>query len=137
MVKALVIDDEPATTELLRLILTPHGFDVTSAHSGEEGIRLAREKAPDVIILDLMMPGMNGWDVCRTLRTFYQSPILVLSALDSPGHVAAALDAGADDYLVKPASSGLLIARLNMLLRRANGKAAPGPAQISTRPVSS
>lgn len=137
MVKALVIDDEPATTELLRLILTPHGFEVTSAHSGEEGIRLAREKAPDVIILDLMMPRMNGWEVCRTLRTFYQSPILVLSALDSPGHVAAALDAGADDYLVKPASSGLLIARLNMLLRRANGKAAPGPAQVSTRPVSS
>jgi DNA-binding response OmpR family regulator len=69
-----------------------------------------------------MMPGMDGWQVCGQLRTFSQIPILVLSALDNPGNVAAALDAGADDYLVKPASSGLLIARINMLTRRPHGK---------------
>lgn len=136
MSKVLVIDDDPATTELLKLILAPHGFEVFSAHSGEEGIRLAREKSPDVIILDLMMPGMDGWEVCRRLRTFCQTPILVLSALDAPGHVAAALDAGADDYLVKPASSGLLVARLNVLIRRAAGKAVPAAVKASTQPAS-
>lgn len=135
MSKVLVIDDDPATTELLKLILTPHGFEVFPAHSGEEGIRLTRERTPDVIILDLMMPGMDGWEVCRRLRDFCQTPILVLSALDTPGHVAAALDAGADDYLVKPASSGLLVARLNVLIRRAAGKPASAAAKISTQPI--
>jgi DNA-binding response OmpR family regulator len=136
MKKILVIDDDPATTELLKLILTPHGFEVFSAHSGEEGIQLTHDKSPDVIILDLMMPGMDGWEVCRRLRAFCQTPILVLSALDAPGQVAAALDAGADDYLVKPASSGLLVARLNMLIRRAAGKPSPATAKISTQPAS-
>ena len=116
--KVLAIDDDPAMSELLTLLLVTHGFSVLTANSGEDGIKITREESPDVIILDLMMPGMDGWQVCNQIRTFSTVPILVFSALDSPGIVASALDAGADDYLVKPISSGVLIAHLNKLTRR-------------------
>jgi DNA-binding response OmpR family regulator len=119
MVKVLTIDDDPAMTELLTLLLKTHGLDPYIANSGEEGLRLTREVSPDVIVLDLMMPGMDGWQVCTQIRSFSKVPILILSALDSPGMVASALDAGADDYLVKPVPSGVLIAHLNNLTRRA------------------
>ena len=119
MFKVLTIDDDPAMTELLTLLLQSHGLDAYMANSGEKGIQLVHEISPDVIILDLMMPGMDGWQVCTNIRTFSNVPILILSALDNPGIVASALDAGADDYLVKPVPSGVLIAHLNKLTRRA------------------
>ena len=122
MLKILTIDDDPAMTELLTLFLKMHGHDAYMANSGEEGIRLVHKISPDVVILDLMMPDMDGWQVCSELRSFSDVPILVLSALDSPGMVASALDAGADDYLVKPVPSGVLIAHLNTLTRRADPK---------------
>jgi DNA-binding response OmpR family regulator len=118
--KVLTIDDDPAMTELLALLLKTHGFDVLSANIGEDGVAIARKDSPDVIILDLMMAGLDGWQVCTQIRTFSNVPILVFSALDSPGMVAGALDAGADDYLVKPVPSGVLIAHLNTLTRRTN-----------------
>ena len=117
-VKILVIDDDPAMTELLDLLLKPRGFRVATSNTGEEGVQLVHQFRPDVIILDLMMPGMDGWKVCQAVRTFSQVPILILSALDGPGLVASALDAGADDYLVKPVPSGVLVAHLNNLTRR-------------------
>jgi DNA-binding response OmpR family regulator len=96
---------------------------------------LTRKESPDVIILDLMMPGMDGWQVCKQIRSFSTVPIVVFSALDSPGIVASALDAGADDYLVKPVPSGVLISHLNTLTRRTemnNGnKFIPKTAPIS------
>jgi DNA-binding response OmpR family regulator len=116
--KVLTIDDDPALTELLTLLLKTRGLDAYMANSGEDGIKLIREVSPDVVILDLMMPGMDGWQVCTEVRSFSDVPILILSALDSPGMVASALDAGADDYLVKPVPSGVLIAHLNTLTRR-------------------
>jgi two-component system response regulator MtrA len=116
--KVLAIDDDPAMTELLTLLLRTHGFNVLTANSGEDGVAITRKESPDVIILDLMMPGMDGWQVCNQIRTFSTVPILVFSALDSPGMVASALDSGADDYLVKPVPSGVLIAHLNKLTRR-------------------
>ena len=116
--KILAIDDDPAMTDLLTLLLKTHGFSVLTANTGEEGVAISRKETPDVIILDLMMPGMDGWQVCNQIRTFSKVPILVFSALDSPGMVASALDAGADDYLVKPVPSGVLIAHLNKLTRR-------------------
>jgi DNA-binding response OmpR family regulator len=123
MYKVLTIDDDPAMTELLTLLLKMHGIDAYMANNGEEGIRLMRKISPDIIILDLMMPGMDGWQVCEKIRSFSDIPILILSALDNPGMVASALDAGADDYLVKPVPSGVLIAHLNTLTRRtATGK---------------
>ncbi len=117
--KVLAIDDDIALTELLALLLGTHGFEVRAATSGEEGLRLVREWQPDVVLLDLMMPGMDGWEVCTRIRAFSQVPIIVLSALDSPGFVARALDSGADDYLTKPVPSNLLVAHINKLLRRA------------------
>jgi DNA-binding response OmpR family regulator len=118
MLKVLAIDDDPAMTELLALLLKTHSLDVYMANTGEEGIKLTHENSPDVIILDLMMPGMDGWQVCKQVRSFSNVPILILSALDSPGMVASALDAGADDYLVKPVPVGVLVAHLNTLTRR-------------------
>ena len=116
----LAIDDDPAMTELLTLLLKTHGFNVFTANTGEEGVAMTRKECPDVIILDLMMPSMDGWQVCSQIRKFSNVPILVFSALDNPGIVASALDAGADDYLVKPVPSGVLVAHLNKLTRRAD-----------------
>jgi DNA-binding response OmpR family regulator len=117
--KILVIDDDPAMTELLKLLLQTAATNIYTANTGADGIHLARGIEPDVVILDLMMPEMDGWQVCKTIRESKTVPILVLSALDSPGMVAKALDAGADDYLIKPVASGVLIAHINTLVRRA------------------
>jgi two-component system response regulator MtrA len=121
-IKVLAIDDDPAITELLTLLLRSHAFDVITANSGEEGVALAHSQSPDIIILDLMMPGMDGWQVCSAIRSFSKLPIIILSALDNPGMVASALDAGADDYLIKPVPSGVLVAHINNLARRANAE---------------
>ncbi len=107
-------------TELLTMLLKTHGFDVVTANNGTEGIKLIRDSQPNVVVLDLMMPGMDGWQVCTSVRKFSNVPILIFSALDSPGMVASALDAGADDYLVKPVPSGVLIAHVNKLTRRSD-----------------
>ena len=117
-VKILVIDDDEGMTELLSLLLAPASSEIITANSGQEGIELAKKHAPDIIILDLMMPQMSGWVVCKQIREFSDIPILILSAMDAPGMVAQALDFGADDYLIKPVSSGTLIAHLNKLVRR-------------------
>ena len=137
----LTIDDDNAITELLAMLLRTHGFEVVTANTGEEGIQAIRKKTPHVVILDLMMPGMDGWQVCKQVRTFSNVPIVILSALDDPTLIASALDAGADDYLVKPVSSGILVAHLNRLIRR-TGDIGGLPAQITserskTHPVAS
>lgn len=116
--KILVIDDDPAMTELLSLVLAPTKAQIITSNSGEEGLRLASEINPDIILLDLMMPNMDGWQVTENIRKFSSTPILILSVLDNPGLVAKALDKGADDYLVKPVPSGILIAHINNLTRR-------------------
>lgn len=128
--KILVIDDDPAMTDLLKLLLEPSLSNVYTANTGPEGIRLVRSENPDIIILDLMMPDMNGWQVCNIVREFSKVPILILSALDSPGLVAAALDSGADDYLIKPVPSSVLIAHINKLVRRT--RLAPGYIPLTT-----
>jgi DNA-binding response OmpR family regulator len=121
--KVLIIDDDPDMIELIKLILTPTMYEVWSALAGQAGIALAMEAAPDIIILDLLLPAMEGWEVCRNIRCFSRVPILILSALDNPGKVAQALDAGADDFLIKPVTSRVLIAHLNNLFRRSQIKA--------------
>ncbi len=117
-IKILVIDDDEDTTDLLELFLSPATSTVLVAHSGKDGIELAKKHSPDLIILDLLMPVMTGWQVCKAVREFSEAPILILSAVDSPDIIAQALDLGADDYLIKPVSSSSLIARLNKLMRR-------------------
>jgi two-component system, OmpR family, response regulator len=136
--KVLTVDDDPALTELLTLLLRSRGHDAHMANTGQDGIKMIRDLSPDVVILDLMMPGMDGWHVCTEVRKFSDVPILILSALDSPGMVASALDAGADDYLVKPVPSGVLMAHLNNLTRRRTAAAAKQskPVLVQTSPLS-
>jgi DNA-binding response OmpR family regulator len=112
-------------TEMLRLILEPNAFDVLVSHSGPDGIEAARSTDPEVIILDLAMPDMDGWEVCKAVRSFSTAPILVLSAISNPGMVARALDEGADDFLLKPMTSSVLIAHLKRLVWRARGGQPP------------
>lgn len=116
--KILVIDDDPAMTDLLKLILVTTDAEVLTANSGVEGLRKIKEFSPSIVILDLMMPDMDGWQITAEIRTFSAVPILILSVIDNPGLVARALDAGADDYLIKPAARNILIAHINNLTRR-------------------
>lgn len=118
--KILVIDDDVAMTDLVELLLEPASVDVIKTNSAQEGLILAKEDAPEMIILDLMMPDMDGWQMCKQIREFSQVPILIISALDSPGLVAKALDLGADDFLVKPITRAMLIAHVNKMARRNN-----------------
>ncbi len=116
--KILVIDDDPAMTELLSLVLAPTKAQILTSNSGEEGLRLVKEQDPDIVLLDLMMPKMDGWQVTENIRSISSVPILILSVMDNPGLVARALDKGADDYLVKPVPTSILIAHINNLTRR-------------------
>ncbi len=116
--QVLIIDDDPAITELLSTILKPHGYESLVANGGKEGLRMLKDYSTRLVILDLMMPDMDGWQVCKAAREFTSVPILVLSALDEPAIVASILDLGADDFLVKPVPSSVLVAHLNKLARR-------------------
>jgi two-component system KDP operon response regulator KdpE len=98
----LVIDDEPQILRAIRTILMEKQFKVTTANRGEEGLTLAAANKPDVVILDLGLPDMDGVEVCSRLREWTQCPIIILSVRDSERDKVAALDAGADDYLTKP-----------------------------------
>lgn len=117
----LVIDDDIAITELMSMLLKTHGFDVITTNTGAEGINLAKTKNPGVVLLDLMMPDVDGWQVCKAIRKFNNVPILILSAINDPRMVASVLDAGADDFLVKPVPSGVLVAHIRKMVRRNTG----------------
>ncbi len=118
--KILTIDDDPAMTDLIGLLLRSYGLEVIVANDGERGLELARTQNPDLIMLDLTMPGVDGWQICKTIRDQSKVPIIILSALDDPTVISTALDAGADDYMVKPVPSSVLIAHINNLTRRAH-----------------
>jgi DNA-binding response OmpR family regulator len=116
--KVLSIDDDPDMTKLLSLLLDGYGLEVISANVGRLGLELAHSEKPDVIVLDLMMPGLNdGWALCKAIRSFSRVPIIILSALDDPASIAAGLDAGADDYLVKPVPGNVLVACIHKFTR--------------------
>lgn len=119
--KILVIDDDAAITELMSMLLKTYGFDVITTNSGSDGVNLAKEKNPGVVLLDLMMPDLDGWQVCKAIRKFSNVPILILSAINDPRMVASVLDAGADDFLVKPVPSGVLVAHIRKMIRRNTG----------------
>jgi DNA-binding response OmpR family regulator len=118
----LVIDNDVALTEIFKAILEPEEFKVFTAHEVEEGLNAVRRINPDVIVLDMYLPDTNGWQICRDIRAFSKTPILILSVLYNPEAVAQALDEGADDYLIKPVPSGVLIAHLNNLIRRSRAE---------------
>jgi len=117
----LVIDDDVAITELMSMLLKTHGFEVMTANTGADGINIAKTKNPSVVLLDLMMPDVDGWQVCKAIRKFNNVPILILSAINDPRMVASVLDAGADDFLVKPVPSGVLVAHIRKMVRRNTG----------------
>jgi DNA-binding response OmpR family regulator len=118
MTTVLLVDDDKMITDPLARSLTQAGYTVLVAHNGREGLALANKTKPDVVVLDVMMPQMDGWDVCRTLRQNSTVPILMLTALGDEVDRILGLELGADDYLTKPFSSRELIARLKALLRR-------------------
>src|SRR3974390_726563 len=122
--RILVIDDEPQITRALRAALAAQGFDIRTANDPEEGLNLFREWLPDLVIPDLMMPGLSGVDVCRAIRTQASTPVLVLSVRDHERSKVEALDAGADDYVTKPFGIQELMARVRAHLRRAPERAA-------------
>lgn len=118
--KILTIDDDPAMTDLIGLLLRSYGLEVIVANDGELGLELVHTQNPDLIMLDLTMPGVDGWQICKAIRADSKVPIIILSALDDPAVISTALDAGADDYMVKPVPSSVLIAHINNLTRRAH-----------------
>ena len=117
----LVVEDEEDIQELLRFNLEKEGFQVSTVGTGEDGISQVREKTPDLVVLDLMLPGLNGLDVCRLLKGSAESksvPVVMVTAKGEEADVVAGLELGADDYLVKPFSPKVLIARIRAVLRR-------------------
>jgi two-component system KDP operon response regulator KdpE len=121
--RVLVVDDEPQIRRALRTALTAHGYAVETAEDGRTGLEAIAAWAPDAVVLDLVMPGLDGFEVLRQTRTWSDVPVIVLSARGQEPDKVAALDGGADDYLTKPFGMGELLARLRAVLRRAGAPA--------------
>jgi two-component system alkaline phosphatase synthesis response regulator PhoP len=126
--RVLVVDDDAKTVALVKLYLKRDGYRVITAYDGIEALRLAREGHPDLIVLDLMLPGINGLEICRTLRTESDVPVIMLTAKTTDQDKLVGLDLGADDYVTKPFSPRELAARVRAVLRRLPGER--GPAEI-------
>jgi two-component system KDP operon response regulator KdpE len=125
--RVLVVDDEPQIQRFLHVALTAAGYEVVSAESGAQALRLAVTGAPDVIVLDLGLPDRDGKEVLRDIRAFSQTPVIILSARDRESEKIEALDLGADDYVEKPFGIGELTARLRAALRHRAREAQPAP----------
>jgi two-component system, OmpR family, response regulator MprA len=123
--RILVVDDDPMVATTIRRVLLPEGYDVDVALGGAAALDRARDRRPDLVVLDLMMPGIDGLEVCRQLRTDGNLPILMLTARSGTADRVRGLDTGADDYLVKPFAYAELLARVRALLRRT-----PPPATV-------
>ena len=104
--KILVIDDDTAVTDLLSLLLKSQGFEVAATNNSNDGLNFIRENQPDLVVLDLMMPEMDGWEVCKSVRAFSKVPIIILSALNDPSMIASVL------------AAGVLVAHINRLIKR-------------------
>ena len=132
--KILVVDDEQAVRESLRRSLRFNGYDVLTANDGLEAVETVRAENPELLILDVMMPNMDGLEVCRTLRSEgWDRPILVLTARDGVSDRVAGLDAGADDYLPKPFALEELLARVRSLVRRASADSIAAEAPVESK----
>ena len=116
--KVLVVDDDKNICELLKLYLVKEGFNVVFAYDGSEAVTKAKEEKPNIIVLDVMMPVINGWEACKLIRQFSDVPIIMLTALDTTENKVQGLNIGADDYIVKPFEPVEVVARINAHLRR-------------------
>jgi two-component system, OmpR family, alkaline phosphatase synthesis response regulator PhoP len=123
--RILIVDDEPKIVKLTRDYLEKDGFQVISAEDGPTALELARRERPDLVILDIMLPGMDGWEVCRVLRRDTDVPIIMLTARSEESDQIVGLELGADDYITKPFSPRTLVARVRAILRRTQGKLKP------------
>jgi len=130
--KVLVVDDEDSVRELMELYLTKEGFEVLHARDGREALRVNGEHHPDLVVLDLMLPGLDGWEVCRQIRSSSRVPIIMLTARSEEVDRIVGLELGADDYVVKPFSPRELVARVKAVLRR--GVSAAEEAETLTFP---
>ena len=126
----MVVDDDKKTVELIRIYLEKDGYRVLTAYDGRAALELARTQAPDLMVLDLMLPHVDGLDICQTLRAESEMPILMLTARVTEEDKLIGLDAGADDYLTKPFSPRELLARVRAVLRRTASPANTGPSEI-------
>jgi len=129
--RVLVVDDDVKTVELVKMYLRRDGYDVLTAFEGIEALRLAREARPDLLVLDLMLPGIDGLTICRTLRAESDVPIIMLTARTTEEDRLKGLDLGADDYVTKPFSPKELAARVRAVLRRLPEEAlSRGPVEV-------
>ena len=140
MQRILVVDDDPSITSVLKRGLSYAGFAVDTASSGADGLIIARERPPDVAVLDIMLPGLSGLDVLDRLRTAdSQLPVLMLTGKDSPADQVVGLERGADDYVTKPFTFEVLVARIRALLRRRESEnpelTTEGSSMITPRPT--
>lgn len=131
--RALVVDDETVLAGMVGTYLERAGFDVTLCHSGTEAVELARAQDPDVIVLDLGLPGLDGVEVCRQVRTFSDCYVLMLTARTDEVDLLIGLSVGADDYMTKPFSARELVARVQVLLRRPRPSRRPMVAEEPVR----
>jgi DNA-binding response OmpR family regulator len=131
----LVIEDDRNTASLISLYLKREGFRVLTAGDGESGLSLAERRSPDMVILDLMLPKIDGWEVCRRLRQKSEVPVIMLTARGEEIDRVSGLTLGADDYIVKPFSPRELVARIQAVLRRASRSEASKKALLSTGDV--
>ena len=126
-----MIDDDEKLVALVREYLEPHGYEVRAAHEGNAGIAAIQAGEPALVILDVMLPGADGLEVCRRVRRFSRVPILMLTARGDDTDRIVGLELGADDYLPKPFNTRELLARIRAILRRSAGRGAGGPARRS------
>ena len=129
--KILVVDDDANICELLRLYLTKEGYQVTTAGDGEEGLEKFNQIKPDMVLLDVMMPRMDGLEVCRRIRKAGNTPVMMLTAKGETFDKVLGLELGADDYMVKPFDFRELNARIKVLLKRNTEQTAPEPEQLT------
>ena len=130
MARILVVDDDRALLRALTIALSSRGYDVVTARTGSDGVTQASLTTPDVVVLDLGLPDLDGVEVCRRIRQWSQVPVIVLSAAGSEDRKVSALDAGADDYMTKPFGMAELEARLRVALRRAARTAPEEPSEV-------
>jgi two-component system OmpR family response regulator len=123
--RVLVVEDELELLSIIARALRENGYAVDEASDGEDGLYKAQTWSYDAIVLDLMLPGLNGWEILRRLRASHKTPVLILSARDTVADRVEGLDLGADDYLTKPFAISELLARVQALIRRSAGQAAP------------
>ncbi|MEE1280993.1 MAG: response regulator transcription factor [Acutalibacteraceae bacterium] len=129
--KILIVDDDTNICELLRLYIDKDGFDVAIANTGTQALKLFEQEKPDLIMLDIMLPELDGWQVCREIRKTSQVPIIMLTAKGEVFDKILGLELGADDYVVKPFESKEIVARIHAVLRRTSANEAPNVKEVT------